>query len=87
MALENLAFYSHRPIAFLMRYVCGRRKAHAVVVAAVTGAVVCSVVTQYAVKLLVDTLAGSQPISSAIWLTFALVVALATTCSGASQAG
>ena len=76
MALENLAFYSHRPIAFLMRYVCGRRKAHAVVVAAVTGAVVCSVVTQYAVKLLVDTLAGSQPISSAIWLTFALVVAL-----------
>lgn len=76
MALENLAFYSHRPIAFLMRYVRGRRKAHAVVVAAVTGAVVCSIVTQYAVKLLVDTLAVSQPISTAVWPTFALVVAL-----------
>lgn len=76
MALENLASYSRRPVAFLMRYVRGRRKAHAVVVAAVTGAVVCSVVTQYAVKLLVDTLAGSQPTSGAIWLTFTLVVAL-----------
>ena len=64
MALENLASYSRRPVAFLMRYVRGRRKAHAVVVAAVTGAVVCSVVTQYAVKLLVDTLAGSQPTST-----------------------
>ena len=76
MALENLAFYAHRPVAFLVRYVRGRSTAHAVVMAAVVGAVVCSIVTQYAIKLLVDTLAGPQQVSTAVWTAFALLVAL-----------
>ena len=76
MALENLAFYAHRPVAFLVRYVRGRSTAHAVVMAAVVGAVVCSIVTQYAIKIMVDTLAGPQQVSTAVWTAFALVVAL-----------
>ena len=72
--MDSFASYSDRPVAFFLRYVRRRSKAHAIIVGAVVTAVLCSIVTQYAVKLMVDTLA--EPASAAIWQTFALVVVL-----------
>ena len=62
--VENLASYSERPVAFFFSYVRRRGKAHAVIAGTVATAVLCSIVTQYAVKLLVDTLSVSpaQPV-------------------------
>ncbi len=74
--MDDLASYSDRPLAFCFRYVRRRSKAHTIILAAVVGAVLCSIVTQYAVKILVDALAGAQPAPTAVWQAFALVVAL-----------
>ena len=67
---ESLCAYAERPIAFFARYVRLRPVAHAVILSSVGLAVLCSVVTQYGVKFLVDTL--SQPVHSAtgVWLAF-----------------
>ena len=73
---EDLAFYSDRPFAFFFRYIRRRAPAHAFIFTVVIGAVLCSVVTQYAVKLLVDTLAVENSSPKAIWSAFALLVAL-----------
>jgi ATP-binding cassette subfamily B protein len=75
-AAEDLAFYSDRPFAFFFRCIRRRAGAHGFIFAVVIGAVLCSVVTQYAVKLLVDTLAVENSSSKAIWSAFALLVAL-----------
>src|ERR1700754_653168 len=56
--MENLCRYAHRPLAFLFRYIRQRPISHAVILAAVLGAVGCAVSTQYGVKFLVDTLSG-----------------------------
>ena len=58
--VEHLATYANRPMAFFLHYVSRRGKAHAVIVGAVAVAVICSIFTQYAVKLLVDTLSGQN---------------------------
>ncbi len=51
--------------------------AHAVIVAAVLGAVTCSVGAQFGIKLLVDTLAvGVTASSQQVWLAFGLLVTL-----------
>ncbi len=47
---------SHRPVAFMFRYVRGHALAHVVVLLSVVAAVACSVGSQYAIKHLVDTL-------------------------------
>ena len=75
-AVEDLSAYAHRPIAFFLRYVRLHRISHAVILSSVALAVLCSVVTQYGVKLLVDTL--SQPVhaASAAWLAFTILVTL-----------
>jgi ATP-binding cassette subfamily B protein len=59
-----------------VRYVRLHRIAHVVILSSVGLAVLCSVVTQYGVKLLVDTL--SQPAHSAtgVWLAFGILVAV-----------
>jgi ATP-binding cassette subfamily B protein len=74
----DLAIFANRPVAFFFRYVKERGKAHALILGAVSAAVLCSIVTQYAVKLLVDALSGSQRAPTAVWQAFALLVVLIT---------
>jgi ATP-binding cassette, subfamily B, bacterial len=76
--LVDLAAFAERPIAFFFRYVKRRSTAHAVILGAVSAAVLCSIVTQYAVKLLVDTLSGAPRAPAAVWHVFALLVGLIT---------
>ena len=71
--VENLATFADRPAAFFLRYVRRHGKAHAVILAAVASAVICSIFTQYAVKLLVDTLSGQERNIPAVWHGFALL--------------
>jgi ATP-binding cassette subfamily B protein len=78
LVLIDLATYAERPIAFFFRYVRRRKKAHAVILGAVSAAVLCSIVTQYAVKLLVDTLSGAPRSPDAVWHVFVLLLALIT---------
>jgi ATP-binding cassette subfamily B protein len=73
---RNLSAYADRPIAFFVRYVRAHRLAHAVILACVATAVLCSVMTQYGVKLLIDTLSQASPAATAVWLAFGLLVAL-----------
>ena len=57
--MDRLSSYAKRPIAFLLRYVRRRALSHAAILAAVIGAVACSVSSQYGVKFLVDVLSGN----------------------------
>jgi len=74
--MEDLASFAKRPLAFSWRFVRRHRAAHAVILVAVALAVVCSIFTQYGVKLLVDTLSLPQRHPTAVWHAFALLVAL-----------
>jgi ATP-binding cassette subfamily B protein len=75
--MDEACRYAGSPLAFIGRYVRGRPLAHAVIVAAVLGAVACSVGAQFAIKLLVDTLAGGLTASALhVWLTFILLTTL-----------
>ena len=56
--MADLCGYAARPLAFIFRYIRLRPLSHAVILAAVLGAVACSVGTQYGVKFLVDTLSS-----------------------------
>ena len=56
--MDNPSRYAARPLAFLACYVKARPCSHAAIMIAVVGAIGCSVGAQYAVKVLVDTLAG-----------------------------
>ena len=73
---EDLCAFADRPIAFFARYVRRHRVAHAVILSAVGLAVLCSVVTQYGVKFLVDTLSQPAPNSARAWLAFGILVTL-----------
>ena len=44
--MDRLSSYAKRPIAFLLRYVRRRPLSHAAILAAVIGAVACSVSSQ-----------------------------------------
>jgi ATP-binding cassette, subfamily B, bacterial len=72
--MQNLSAYANRPIAFFARYVRLHRVAHAVILLSVAAAVLCSVMTQYGVKLLVDTL--SQGAATGVWFAFTILVML-----------
>jgi ATP-binding cassette, subfamily B, bacterial len=74
--MENLSGYAERPLAFFARYVRFRGIAHAVILTAVALAVVSSVMTQYGVKLLVDTLSLPVRNANGAWLAFGFLVAL-----------
>ena len=74
--MQDACRFVDRPFAFIFRYVRLRTFSHAVIVAAVLAAVVCSVTTQYGVKYLVDTLAGGPSAAHGIWLAFAFLVSL-----------
>ena len=74
--MESLGGYANRPVAFFLRYIRLRRISHAVILAAVLAAVICSVSTQYGVKFLVDTLSGKSGGAGNIWTAFALLLSL-----------
>ena len=73
--MDDLCRYADRPFAFLVRYLRARLPSHAAIVALVLAAVGCAVTTQYAVKFLVDTLAGHAP-ANGVWLAFVLLASL-----------
>src|SRR3954449_10158246 len=72
--MDELSGYAGHPFGFIFRYLRRRAISHAVILAAVLGAVGCSVTTQYGLKYLVDTLAGAG--GRGVWFAFALLVAL-----------
>jgi ATP-binding cassette, subfamily B, bacterial len=72
--MAGLCDYASSPLAFVFHYVRRRPAAHTVILAAVLGAVACSVGTQYGVKFLVDTL--SRGPGTGVWLAFALLGSL-----------
>jgi ATP-binding cassette, subfamily B, bacterial len=74
--MDDVASYAKRPVAFSWRFVRRRAWSHAVILGAVALAVVCSIFTQYGVKLLVDTLSLAQRSPAAVWHVFALLVGL-----------
>jgi len=72
--MADLCDYATRPLAFILRYVRQRPLSHAFILAAVLGAVACSVGTQYGVKFLVDTL--SHGVNAGVWTAFVLLGSL-----------
>jgi ATP-binding cassette subfamily B protein len=73
--MDEFCRYADHPIAFLARYLRARLLSHAAIVILVLAAVGCAVTTQYAVKFLVDTLAGHEP-AKGIWLAFLVLASL-----------
>ncbi len=73
--MDDLCRYANRPFAFLARYLRRRPWSHAAILILVLAAVGCAVTTQYAVKFLVDTLAGHAP-ANGIWLAFLFLASL-----------
>src|SRR5262249_28229105 len=72
--MADLTAYAASPLAFVFRYIRLRPVSHATILAAVLGAVACSVCTQYGVKFLVDTLSSGA--DAAAWTAFFLLGAL-----------
>ena len=74
--MNDVSRYANHPVAFTYRFVCRRPVAHAAILAAVLGAVGCSVSTQYGIKLLVDALANQAGGANRVWSAFGLLVVL-----------
>jgi ATP-binding cassette subfamily B protein len=77
--MDDACRYADRPIAFVARYIMVRPIAHTVIIVAVLAAVGCSVGAQYAIKVLVDTLAGGLYVgtnAANAWLGFLLLASL-----------
>jgi len=72
--MADLCGYASRPLAFIFRYVRLRPFSHAVILAAVLSAVVCSVSAQYGVKHLVDVLSSGT--NAGVWTAFLLLGSL-----------
>ena len=70
---DPLLPYARRPIALVGRYVRQRWLAHAIVLGSVLAAVGCSIGSQYAVKRLVDALAGGPEGIAAVWAALAVL--------------
>ena len=72
---QELLRFARRPIGFLLHHMRPYAVAHIVIMAAVLGAVACSVGSNYAVKNLIDTLAGgpAQAESTAVWWAFGIL--------------
>jgi ATP-binding cassette subfamily B protein len=72
--MAELTQYAGSPLGFIYRYIRMRPVSHAVIIAAVLGAVTCSVGTQYGVKFLVDTLGSGA--HAAVWTAFCVLGSL-----------
>jgi len=69
--------YRNRPLAFLLHYVMRHRLGHAVVLASVFLAVVCSVCTQYGLKGLIDVISHGVG-TPGVWQAFGVLCVLIT---------
>ncbi|HEY8335614.1 MAG TPA: ABC transporter ATP-binding protein [Tardiphaga sp.] len=74
--MDGLSGYSHRPFAFVLRYLKQRPASHLIILLSVVAAVACSVGTQYGVKYLVDGLSAGPSQGGDVWLAFAFLVSL-----------
>ena len=74
--MEDVSGFARRPVAFFFSYVRRHPVAHAVILSSVCLAVLCSVVTQYGVKHLVDTLSQPERSAAAVWIVFAMLAGL-----------
>jgi ATP-binding cassette subfamily B protein len=74
--MHDLSAYVNRPLAFCFTYMRRRPVCHTIIFAAVAGAVMCSVSTQYGVKLLVDALSGPARNTAQVWSAFGILAAL-----------
>jgi ATP-binding cassette, subfamily B, bacterial len=74
--MDQLSGYAHRPFPFVMRYLRQRPTSHLIILAAVAGAVACSVGTQYGVKYLVDSLSSGPGGGGHVWAAFTLLMVL-----------
>ena len=72
--MADLCSYASSPFHFIFRYLRLRPLSHTAILAAVLGAVACSVGTQYGVKFLVDAL--SHGVTNEVWTAFLLLVSL-----------
>ncbi|WP_414450081.1 ABC transporter ATP-binding protein [Burkholderia sp. 22PA0099] len=72
----KLSSYASRPLAFLFRYIRKHPLAHIIVLASVLAAVGCALGSQYAIKHLIDVLAGGRHHPGPLWGAFALLVGL-----------
>ncbi|HEY3794394.1 MAG TPA: ABC transporter ATP-binding protein [Bradyrhizobium sp.] len=77
--MDSLSGYAHRPFPFVLRYLRQRLTSHIVILAAVVGAVACSVGTQYGVKYLVDSLSAGAARAGGVWLAFIFLMSLIAT--------
>jgi ATP-binding cassette, subfamily B, bacterial len=76
MQMDQLSGYTHRPFAFVLRYLRNRLASHVVILSAVVAAVACSVGTQYGVKNLVDSLSAGHSHAGSVWLAFVFLMSL-----------
>jgi ATP-binding cassette, subfamily B, bacterial len=74
--MDDLCRYANRPFVFVARYLRRRKASHALILATVAVAVICSVGTQYGVKFLVDSLAAGPANSGGVWLAFLFLASL-----------
>ncbi|MGV2862379.1 ABC transporter transmembrane domain-containing protein, partial [Achromobacter sp. AGC39] len=65
-----------RPLAFIWRYVAQRRLAFGLLAFVVVLAGTCSVAVQYAMKLIVDAMAGGQASAGDVWWPLGVFLAL-----------
>ena len=73
----DITRFQNAPLRFLFQYVARHRLGHGVVLAAVVGAVLCSVFSQYALKQLIDVVShGPANAGNAAWMAFAVLCAL-----------
>ncbi|WP_179404749.1 ABC transporter ATP-binding protein [Burkholderia guangdongensis] len=72
----KLSSYADRPLAFLLRYIRLHPVAHLIVLTSVLAAVGCALGSQYAIKHLIDVLAGGRHHPGPLWSAFALLVGL-----------
>ncbi|MBV8700315.1 MAG: ABC transporter ATP-binding protein, partial [Bradyrhizobium sp.] len=74
--MDQLSGYVHRPLQFVLRYLCQRPLSHLAILSSVIVAVACSVGTQYGVKFLVDSLSAGVDHASNVWLAFVFLMSL-----------
>ncbi len=77
--MPDMTRFQARPMAFLFHYVGRHKLGHSVIIGAVILAVICSSLTNYGMKLLIDVVSrgpAAPGVVQASWAAFALVCAL-----------
>ena len=71
-----LTHFTHRPLAFILRYVWHRAPSHTIVIVSVLVAVGCAISSQYAIKHLIDVLSSTPDAGDPVWTAFLLLTGL-----------